>query len=114
VAGLRVLDVGGGASTLVDDLLEVGAVPSVLDISPGALTVAQERLGERAKDVSWVVGTILEAALPVSEFDFWHDRAVFHFLTAKADRHRYTETLPGALKPGGHVVIGTFSHLAPP
>jgi 2-polyprenyl-3-methyl-5-hydroxy-6-metoxy-1,4-benzoquinol methylase len=114
VAGRRILDVGGGASTLADDLLDLGAVITVLDISPKALEVAQERLGQRASEISWMSESILTASIPGPKFDIWHDRAVFHFLTEEADRRRYLAFLRSGLKPGGYVIIGTFSHQAPP
>jgi len=110
----RIIDVGGGASTLVDDLLERGyANVTVLDLSPSALAHARDRVGARGARVTWVVGDVVEAALPEHSFDFWHDRAVFHFLTEEAVRRRYVEAVRRALKPGGHVLVATFGPSAP-
>jgi SAM-dependent methyltransferase len=106
----RVIDVGGGASTLVDDLLarSVHEV-SVADISAQALTVAQRRLGPRANAVRWYAGDVLDLALPASGFDFWHDRAVLHFLTSAADTRRYARVAAAAVAAGGWAVIGGFA-----
>ena len=109
-----IIDVGGGASTLVDDLLERGfGRVTVLDLSAAALEAAQARLGERAAGVEWLCADVLEARLPEQSFDFWHDRAVFHFLTDPADRARYVATARRALKPGGHIVVATFGPHGP-
>ncbi|HEX7478054.1 MAG TPA: class I SAM-dependent methyltransferase [Polyangiales bacterium] len=106
----RVIDVGGGASTLVDDLLALGC-PSitVLDISEAALAAARTRLGERSRRVNWVAGDITTVTLPPHAFDVWHDRAVFHFLTEASDRAAYRARLQHSLAPGGHVVMATFA-----
>ncbi len=105
-----ILDVGGGASTLVDDLLAAGySKLAVLDLSQAALDIARARLGERAAGVRWLRADITAAKLPPAAFDVWHDRAVFHFLTGAVERRAYVETLRGCLARGGHVVIGTFS-----
>lgn len=110
-----VIDVGGGASTLVDDLLEDGFQSlTVVDLSAQALGVARHRLGTRAAGVCWLTGDITTLELPAHQFDLWHDRAAFHFLTEAADQVRYREQLLYALKPGGHVILGTFSPEAPP
>ena len=110
----RLLDVGGGASTLVDDLLaeDLDAM-TVLDVSPAALAVARARLGPLAERVDWRTGNVLKVDLTPSSFDIWHDRAAFHFLVAESERQRYLSQLTTALEPGGHVVIGTFSLAAP-
>ncbi|WP_298611350.1 class I SAM-dependent methyltransferase [uncultured Thiothrix sp.] len=85
-----ILDVGSGASTLPDDLLVAGYQNlSVLDISEQALELAQTRLGDQAVQVNWLVGDVLELEFAPHSFDIWHDRAVFHFLTEKAQRERY-------------------------
>lgn len=85
-----IIDIGAGASTLVDGLLDAGyGNMTVLDLSPAALQLARERLGPRAARVEWQAADVLEAALPAQAFDVWHDRAVFHFLTVDADRRRY-------------------------
>ena len=105
-----VIDVGGGASTLVDDLLSDGFENiTVLDISAAALHVAQARLAERAQVVTWLEADITRVTLPASHYNVWHDRAVFHFLTRPADRKRYVETVLASVKPGGHVIVATFS-----
>jgi SAM-dependent methyltransferase len=109
-----IIDVGGGASTLVDDLLEAGYRRiAVLDISGTALARARARLGEAGGRVSWICGDVTAAELPAAGFDLWHDRAVFHFLTAPADREAYRRALLRSLRPGGQVVIGTFSLSGP-
>jgi 2-polyprenyl-3-methyl-5-hydroxy-6-metoxy-1,4-benzoquinol methylase len=106
----RLIDVGGGASTLVDDLLERGLRDvSVLDVSEQALALAQHRLGERAKAVKWYAGDVLEVALPSGAFDFWHDRAVLHFLTHPADASRYAQTAADAVAVGGYAVVAGFA-----
>ena len=102
------LEVGGGASALVDGLLDRGyADITVVDLSEGALAKVRERLGPRASGVSFHQGDVrtLKLDRPV---DLWHDRAVFHFLTAEEDRAHYLETLRKTLRPGGHVVLATF------
>jgi 2-polyprenyl-3-methyl-5-hydroxy-6-metoxy-1,4-benzoquinol methylase len=105
----QIIDVGGGASTLVDHLLADGFQSiTVLDISAAALRLAQQRLGERANTVTWLEEDITQVALPHHHYDIWHDRAVFHFLTQPEDRQRYVETVRDAIKPGGHVIIATF------
>jgi ubiquinone/menaquinone biosynthesis C-methylase UbiE len=109
-----ILDVGGGASTLVDDLLDKGYLNvTVLDLSSSAIAVARERLGARASTVTWLVGDVTELELPELRFDFWHDRAVFHFLTEPAARQRYVATVRRALKPNGHIVVATFGLSGP-
>jgi SAM-dependent methyltransferase len=109
-----ILDVGGGASTLVDDLLARGYENvTVLDLSVTALAGARERMGARAASVTWLVGDITEFALPEHGYDFWHDRAVFHFLTDPAPRARYVTAVRRALKPNGHVLVATFGPEGP-
>ncbi len=103
------IDVGGGASRLVDHLLEAGWQDlTVLDISGAALETARRRLGQRAKAVQWLEADLLEAQLP-GPWRIWHDRAVFHFLVEQADRQRYLEQLRANLEPGGHCIIATFA-----
>jgi len=110
----HILDVGGGASTLVDDLLARGfRQVTVVDIAPAALAAAKQRLGDRARNVEWRVGDITTLDLPSESIDVWHDRAVFHFLTTEADRKAYIERVCCALKPGGHVVLATFGPEGP-
>jgi SAM-dependent methyltransferase len=104
-----VIDIGGGVSSLVDELLDRGCEQiSVLDVSVSALDHTKNRLGDRGRKVRWIVGDVLEAELE-GVFDFWHDRAVFHFLTREEDRRAYMERLHGALKVGGHVIFATFA-----
>ncbi|MBD2857402.1 class I SAM-dependent methyltransferase [Spongiibacter sp. KMU-158] len=103
-----VIDVGGGASLLVDSLLEQGFTSlTVLDISAAALAHSQQRLGDLAEKVSWRTADITAVDFGV-KFDLWHDRAVFHFLTAAADRQAYIENLKQALKPGGFLILSAF------
>ena len=112
--GAAIIDVGGGASTLVDDLVAEGyADLTVLDLSAAALKAARKRLGAEADRVCWLEADITKAALPASRYDIWHDRAVFHFLTAPADRAAYVRTVLRAVKPGGHVIVATFAEDGP-
>ena len=110
-----IIDVGGGASTLVDDLLDAGYRSiTVLDISKQALSTVRDRLGGRSDLVTWLRADITTAGLPDREYELWHDRAVFHFLTEEQDRIAYRQNLLTALQINGHVVIGTFAPEAPP
>src|SRR5262245_4395321 len=109
-----ILDVGGGASTLVDDLLARGySHVTVLDLSDAAMARSRTRLGARARDVQWLTGDVTRIALPEHHYDFWHDRAVFHFLTDAAARERYVAAVRHALKPDGHVLVATFGPEGP-
>ena len=109
-----IVDVGGGTSTLVDDLLGRGYTRvTVLDISSRAIVRARERLGPTAAAVTWIEGDITRLELPADEFDFWHDRAVFHFLRDRDARARYVTAARRALKPGGHIVVATFGPAGP-
>jgi SAM-dependent methyltransferase len=109
-----IIDVGGGASTLVDALLDRGANNvSVLDISRAALAQAQERLGARAASVTWIEADITSTDLPEHAYDVWHDRAVYHFLTSAKDRRRYAHVAAHALRPGGAAIIATFASHGP-
>jgi SAM-dependent methyltransferase len=104
-----IIDVGGGTSTLVDDLLKRGYTRlTVLDISSKAIGSARVRLGTRADAVTWLIGDITTLTLPANEFDFWHDRAVFHFLCEEQDRVRYISSVRHSLKPNGHILVATF------
>jgi SAM-dependent methyltransferase len=108
-----ILDVGGGASTLVDHLLDAGYVDiTVLDLASKAFDQSRQRLGERASAPSWVVSDITRFE-PQRKYQLWHDRAVLHFLTDPADRRRYVSVLQQALDPGGHVVIAAFGPKGP-
>lgn len=109
-----IIDVGGGASTLVDDLLANGYTDvSVLDLSAAALAAARNRLGSRASDVHWIEADITKADLPANHYDVWHDRAVFHFLTSPEDREAYVKAVLRSVKPGGHVIVATFAEDGP-
>ena len=109
-----IIDVGGGSSTLVDDLLDHGFVDvSVLDISSSALARSRERLGRRAETVNWIVADITDVVLPNDRFDVWHDRAVFHFLTDAEDRQKYVDLVMRSLKPGGHIIVASFGPNGP-
>lgn len=109
-----IIDVGGGSSTLVDDLLDRGfSDVFVLDISGTAIAKSKERLGASGQMVNWIVADITEADLPDDRFDVWHDRAVFHFLTDAADRRKYVDLVMRALKPGGHLIVASFGLAGP-
>ena len=109
-----VVDVGGGASTLVDGLLGAGYRDvTVLDLATAALTRAQERLGEREAQVRWIVADVLNAPLPRASCAVWHDRAVFHFLTDARDRARYVAQAQRVVRPGGHVIVASFGPEGP-
>ncbi|PKN56495.1 MAG: SAM-dependent methyltransferase [Deltaproteobacteria bacterium HGW-Deltaproteobacteria-14] len=104
------IDVGAGASTLVDDLLERGFRDlTVLDLADAALAVSRDRLGERASAVTWRADDVLTADFAPGRYDVWHDRAVFHFLVDPADRDRYVDQVLRAVRPGGHVLLATFA-----
>lgn len=110
-----VIDVGSGASTLADDLLERGFNNiTLLDISAAALDHTRARLGERADSIAFVNADIREAQLEQDRFDLWHDRAVFHFLTDEAERSDYVERATLSLRHGGHLIIATFADDGPP
>lgn len=109
-----VIDVGGGASTLVDDLLDRGySNVTVLDLSDAALEATRTRLGKRGERVHWICADVTDAQLPRGGYDFWHDRAVFHFLRDPVARSRYVEAVRRSLKPGGHIVVATFGPHGP-
>lgn len=109
-----IIDVGGGESTLVDDLLARGYKDiTILDISQTATDVTVRRLGEAAGRVRWIVANIIEATLESNAFDVWHDRAVFHFLTSSNQRRAYVEQVARAVKRGGHVIVSTFGPEGP-
>ncbi|MDH3709542.1 MAG: class I SAM-dependent methyltransferase [Cyclobacteriaceae bacterium] len=109
----KIIDVGGGDSLLVDHLLALGYQDlTVLDISETAIAIAQQRLGAKAAKVKWVVA---DAATfePTEAYDFWHDRATFHFLTEEVEISHYLQTAHQHIKEGGILVIGTFSDKGP-
>lgn len=105
----KILDVGGGASTLVDDLVDQGySEITVLDISGTALRRSQDRLAQRASLVTWLELDITRAELAPNFYDVWHDRAVFHFLTDETDRARYVQAVRRSVKRGGHIIVASF------
>lgn len=107
---IRVIDIGGGASTLVDDLLDFGvSAITVLDLAESALSVAKARLGERGGQVDWRAQDLRVADLPYSGFDLWHDRAVAHFFVSADDEAAYARQVDHALVPGGIAVIAGFA-----
>lgn len=109
----NIIDVGGGNSRLVDFLLEEGFENiAVLDISEEALKRVKERLGEKAGKVNWIVSDVIDFQ-PKESYDFWHDRATFHFLTAEPQIVQYLSTARKAVKENGYVTIGTFSEDGP-
>jgi ubiquinone/menaquinone biosynthesis C-methylase UbiE len=105
-----ILDVGGGASNLADDLLAKKYERlTVLDLSSEALEKAKERLANLADKVTWIEADITKVSFPANSFDLWHDRAVFHFLTGSEQRQSYLKVLRDSLKPGGFLIMATFS-----
>ena len=109
----RIIDIGGGDSFLVDHLLDLNYENiSVLDISEVAIEKAKSRLGERSKSVTWIVEDVTTFK-PKEKYDFWHDRAAFHFLTSEEDISHYLETAAKNINPEGVLVIGTFSEQGP-
>jgi 2-polyprenyl-3-methyl-5-hydroxy-6-metoxy-1,4-benzoquinol methylase len=109
-----IIDVGGGESTLVDDLLRRGYKNlTVLDVSQTAIEVTRKRLGSTAEQVRWLVGDIVEIGLEQHAYDLWHDRAVFHFLTTPERRLAYVRQVTRAVKSGGHVIVSTFGPEGP-
>jgi len=104
-----IIDVGGGESTLVDDLLEQEFQNiTVLDVSQAAIDVNKARLGERAKEVHWIVADITRVDLEAQAYDVWHDRAVFHFLTSPQQRADYVRQVAQSVRSGGYVIVSTF------
>jgi SAM-dependent methyltransferase len=109
-----IIDVGGGESTLVDDLLIRGySNLTVLDISQVAVDKTKERLGRASEHVRWVVGDVTRTKLKPSAYDVWHDRAVFHFLTSTEERLDYVRQVASAVTSGGHVIVSTFGPEGP-
>ncbi len=108
-----IVDIGGGASHLVDELIDRGFTDvTVLDLSEAALDAARTRLGDKAGRARWIAADVTKWS-PARLFDIWHDRAAFHFLTTEADQAAYVERLGKAVRPGGHVIIGTFAMNGP-
>lgn len=109
-----IIDVGGGESTLVDDLLARGYRNiTVLDVSKTALDVTRKRLGSAARNLKWLVADITEADVLPGCYDVWHDRAVFHFLTEAEQRLAYVQNVIRSVKRGGHVIVSTFGPEGP-
>jgi SAM-dependent methyltransferase len=109
-----IVDIGGGESTLVDDLLERKYLDlSVLDISSTAIDFTRRRLGSKAQQVSWYIGDITRYDFAPKQFDLWHDRAVFHFLTDASARDAYVQLVRRSVKPGGQVLMATFGPNGP-
>jgi 2-polyprenyl-3-methyl-5-hydroxy-6-metoxy-1,4-benzoquinol methylase len=108
-ANSGIIDIGGGASRLVDALLDRGYRDvTVLDLSESATSIAKTRLGDAAAAAKWIVADVTQWE-PQRQYDLWHDRAAFHFLTEASDRAAYIDRLSKALRPGGHAIIGTFA-----
>ena len=109
----KIIDIGGGDSFFVDHLLDLGYTDlTVLDISVASLDRAKQRLGDRATNVKWIVADA-SAFKPTEQYDFWHDRAVFHFLTREQEITNYIYTIQKSIKQTGVLVIGTFSEQGP-
>ncbi|MEO7265084.1 MAG: class I SAM-dependent methyltransferase [Ferruginibacter sp.] len=109
----NIIDIGGGDSHLVDALLEKGYQNIwVLDISATALEKAKQRLGDKAKQIHWIVSDVTEFVPPV-QFDFWHDRAAFHFLTDEESINKYVSIAENGIKENGYLILGTFSEEGP-
>ena len=107
--GSAIIDIGGGASRLVDALLDKGYRDvTVLDLSESAVSIAKARLGHAAAAANWVVADVTQWE-PQRRYDLWHDRAAFHFLIEAPDRAAYVDRLNRALRPGCHAIIGTFA-----
>src|SRR5262245_39172948 len=110
----HIIDVGAGESTLIDDLLAVGYRNLyAMDLSATALDVAKARLASSANKVTWLYGDVLTFGFALHEFDVWHDRAVFHFLTEAGDRAAYVRQVARSVKPGGHVIVAAFGPEGP-
>ena len=110
----HIIDVGAGESSLVDDLLAHGYRNlCAMDLSSTALNVAKARLGTNAAKVKWLCGDVRTFAFGRHQYDLWHDRAVFHFLTGIEDRASYVQQVADAVKPGGHVIVATFGPEGP-
>lgn len=109
----NIIDIGGGDSNFVDTLVEKGFKNIfVLDISENAINRVKKRLGTKAQHVNWIVSDIKEFA-PNVQFDFWHDRAAFHFLTSENKINNYVSIAEKAIRPNGYLILGTFSETGP-
>ncbi|UZH55360.1 class I SAM-dependent methyltransferase [Salinimicrobium tongyeongense] len=108
-----IIDIGGGDSFLAEFLISLGYTNvTVVDISSKAIARAKERMCEKADEVKWIVADVSNFE-PERQYDLWHDRAAFHFLTAGQEKQAYLEKLKNAVKPGGYVIMGTFSERGP-
>lgn len=106
----KIIDVGGGDSSLVDDLVQRSYSDiTVLDIASTAIERTKQRLRDAGSMVQWIEADILEAQLPQNHFDVWHDRAAFHFLIDENDRGKYRETAARSIRPNGQLIIATFA-----
>ncbi len=109
-ADAELIDIGGGASTLVDDLLRLGFLSvSVLDLSAVALEKARQRLGTLSERVRWIASDVTNASLAAEHYDLWHDRAVFHFLTDPVEKAAYVATATRVVKNGRFLILATFA-----
>lgn len=109
-----IIDVGSGASRLIDDLLDHGYRRiTALDLSDAALAATRARVGDKGRDMVWIADDITRIELPRHAYDVWHDRAVFHFLTTRAARIAYVNAVLRAVRPGGHVIVATFDEDGP-
>ena len=109
-----IIDVGGGESTLVDDLIARGYQDiTILDISETAIDVCKRRLGKTAEQIQWLVADVARASLQSGAYEVWHDRAVFHFLTARENRDAYVRQVTRSVRTGGHVIVSTFGPEGP-
>ena len=109
-----IIDVGGGDSTLVDELLKLGfSAVTVLDLSCAALDRSRRRLGNRSRSVNWLNVNVIDAEIAPASVGLWHDRAVFHFLNDQVDRDSYVQTVRRVVRPGGHVIVATFAEDGP-
>lgn len=110
----NIIDVGGGTSTLSKNLLDRGYKKlAVLDISRNSIEIAKSQLGKKSNEINWIEADVTKYSF-MEQYDIWHDRAVFHFLTKAEDRKAYIDALNQALKLNGHLIIATFSLDAPP
>ena len=111
---VSIIDVGGGESTLVDDLLARGFQNiTVLDVSESAIEATKKRLGQVANAIHWIAADITQVELEPRTYDVWHDRAVFHFLTDPKQRAAYVRQVMLSVRPGGHVIVSTFGPKGP-
>lgn len=109
----NIIDIGGGESRFVDYLLDTGYQNvSVLDISATAIEKKKKTLGNKAQNVKWIVSDVVDFK-PTEQYDFWHDRATFHFLTQKEDVTQYIQTVSQHVKPEGTLILSTFTENGP-